>query len=47
MYIEYSWELNKDTYDLSEFKKIIRKEIRKALKSVRNYIKVSAREDKV
>ena len=40
-------QYNKDTYDLSEFKKAIRKEIRKALKLIRNYIKASAREGKV
>ena len=38
----YIW--NKDTYDLTEFKKVIRKEIRKALKPIKDYIKVSARE---
>ena len=47
MYIKYSWEINKNIYDLSEFKKVIRKEIRKALKPVRDYIKASAREGKV
>ena len=35
---------NKDTYDLTEFKKAIKKEIRKALKPVRDYVKASARE---
>ncbi len=44
MYIEYNLELNKDTYDLSEFKKAIKKEIRKVLKPIRDYIKESARE---
>lgn len=37
-------QYNKDIYDLSEFKKAIRKEIRKVLKPVRDYIKASARE---
>ncbi len=36
--------INKDTYNLSEFKKAIKKEIRKALKPIRDYIKESARE---
>lgn len=44
MYIEYGWEINKDSYDLREFRKAIRKEIRKVLKPVRDYIKASARE---
>ena len=39
-----NWELNKDTYNLSEFKKVIRKEIRKAIKPVKDYVKVSARD---
>lgn len=38
----YNWRLNKDTYDLSEFKKAMKKEIRKALKPIKDYIKVSA-----
>lgn len=44
MEVRYNWELNKDIYDLSEFKKVIRKEIRKALKPIKDYIKASARE---
>lgn len=44
MCIKYNWELNKDTYDLSEFKKAIKKEIRKALKPVKDYVKASVHE---
>ena len=34
-----NWTWNKDEYDLTEFNKAIRKEIRKALKPVKEYIK--------
>lgn len=40
----YNWKPNKDTYDLTKFRKAIKKEIRKALKSIRDYVKASARE---
>lgn len=43
MYIEYNLESDKNTYDLSEFKKAIRKEVRKALKPIKDYVKESAR----
>lgn len=38
------WELDKYARDLSEFKRAIGKEIRKALKPIKEYIKASARE---
>lgn len=38
------WKLDKDVRDLNEFKKVIRKEVRKALKPIKEYIKESARE---
>jgi hypothetical protein len=44
MYIGYNWELNKNTYNLNEFKKVIRNEIKKVLKPIRNYVKVNARD---
>lgn len=37
-------QYNKDTYYLSEFKKAIKKEIRKALKPIRDYIKENIHE---
>ena len=45
MYIEYNWESDKDTRDLNEFKKVIRKEVGKVLKPIKDYVKASARED--
>ena len=44
MYIGYNWESDKDIRDLNEFKKVIRKEVGKVLKPIKEYVKVSARE---
>ena len=44
MYIRYNWESDKDAHDLNEFKKVIRKEVGKVLKPIKEYVKVSARE---
>lgn len=41
---KYNWESNKDIYDLNKFKKAIRKEIKKALKPIKDYIKESTHE---
>lgn len=38
------WKLDKDVRDLNEFKKVIRKEVRKVLKPIKDYIKESAHE---
>lgn len=38
------WKSDKDVRDLNEFKKVIRKEVGKVLKPVKEYIKASARE---
>lgn len=38
------WELDKYARDLNEFKKVIRKEVGKVLKPIKEYIKASARE---
>lgn len=39
------WKSDKDTRDLNEFKKVIRKEVGKVLKPVKKYIKASTHED--
>ena len=44
MYIRYNWESDKDAHDLNEFKKVIRKEVGKVLKPIKEYVKASARE---
>ena len=38
------WESDKDARDLNKFKKVIRKEVGKVLKSIKDYVKASARE---